>query len=455
MQFKHAPNAKAVALKATHWIHNCLVKVKPADAWYQPDYDQLSIDDTLQLPEYGSQAHILVALNGDCLQEIFKLLELLDLTRVANVCKDFSNEAKRTFELKYRHLDLQSGSNFCGRPNDLEAMFCIFGPSIQTLAVTSSTFECESFIIHLIKQYCALKSLKLVNFSFKSTLKLELQQLHLKNCSIQMKNAKFFAYFAESLQKLQLEGCEFYGKAEKCIEQSFQNLVEASFSSNSGIDKFAMDRFITSNPKLEKLTIKDNRMFNTAKPLSLIGQHLIHLKELDFHEELYNFDFFNGYIRDLSLISTLKMLKLHFQTQPITSLINELATKESLIDYLNITKGQIDAKAMQNLTRLQKIKTVELKEVYGMTEELLIVLIKGIPLLHTLRLVNLMSNFKINCQVYNEILRAIDGRQGKLSIEITSYDKKVDVPQPIMIKNVNILKIDEELLDPSSDEENF
>lgn len=98
VQFKQEENAKeAIYDTKANWYG---FEVNAADPCNQPDHP-------LQVPpEQDSESNILNALNDDCLQEIFKLLKVTDLTNVAGVCKRFNEQAKITFDFKHKRLNM-------------------------------------------------------------------------------------------------------------------------------------------------------------------------------------------------------------------------------------------------------------------------------------------------------------------------------------------------------------
>lgn len=478
VQFKRAIDAEMVVFQASHSIENCAVKVKAADEWLQPDYIEKPIDIWLLPPEQGSKSHILVALNDDCLQEVFKRLAILDLTRVAEVCTHFNQQAINTFESKYKHLDLQFGSNFTGRPEALQSMFTNFGSSIQSLSVEAWASESESFIIDMIKRNCAktLKDLKLRAFYFEGNFTdlqpifVKLEKMHLEDCTCYVPN---FLDGCTEMQVLRLEDCTFNNE-DRCIEKIFPKLEAAHFISNVGIGDQQLESFICLNPTLVKLTIINNCNLDTAQALRFIGQNMTNLHELEFDEKIDNLASFHSDAQNLNQLTSLRVLRLNFNGQSIEPLMNALSVNEIPIEDLKVSNARVGAIAVDGLCQLTQIKKLELCEVSGLTEELFVELAKGLPQLQELHAIenyelttiglkkmvrhaNRLTFLKlesipevtIDIDDYKMMLKTVQDRPEKIKllIDLTGDGEMVNVPEAVLAENRSIFFIDEKVIE--------
>lgn len=454
-----------------------------ADARHQPNYEDNSVDQTLQPPEQGSNAHILVALNDDCLQEVFRRLELLDLTRIAEVCKRFNKEAKKTFERKYKHLKLEYGSDFSGQPEALEGMFGHFGSSIQTLSTEAYASESETFILQLINRYCnpTLKSLELRAFDLEGNFEhimpmlSRLETLTLIECTCYFVNV---LSNCTELQKLRLENCTFL-EENRFLEQQFMRLEEVHLISNNGINEATLERFLDSSTTLLRLSIDENERCSTSQVLRSIGENLTNLQELSFCQAIENQNNFQDNVQYLNRLTSLKSLKLDFNQQPVRPLMDALSSHQIPIEHIEIYNGQIDTTAIESLSMLKQVKTLGINGSSGLTDEFLVELGKKLPelkvvhlkdlntidnsrlttiglkkmVLHANKLsllkIQLVYSIVIDIDDYKMMLKSVQNRPEKIAllIELTSDGGKVNVPEATLVENRNILYIDEMIQD--------
>lgn len=163
VQFKMAESAEAVLTNRSHRIANCYFKVKPADLWHQPDYGK---EPLYPIPEQDSDLHILIALNDDCLREVFGYLGIIDLSNAAEVCVRFNQQAKDTFARKYKNLDLnRSQGNKKIIRYQIDSLLQNFGSMIRSLKIDASVLDSEIPFLCIAGRYLtALKQLELRKF---------------------------------------------------------------------------------------------------------------------------------------------------------------------------------------------------------------------------------------------------------------------------------------------------
>lgn len=111
VQFKMAETAKKVLSRSPHWIGGCAVEAKVADLWHQP------VDPLLIPPDQESDSNIINALDDDCLREIFKHLNVVDLSCAAEVCVRFNQHAQEVISTKHKTVFI--GPEFIGSDKEL------------------------------------------------------------------------------------------------------------------------------------------------------------------------------------------------------------------------------------------------------------------------------------------------------------------------------------------------
>lgn len=103
VQFKKSEHAEAVLSKETHCISTWPLTVGAADDCHQPGFKS---ENWMLPPQQDSSLHILTALDDDCIREILLRLDIIELTKAADVCVRFNQLAKRVFDVKYKHLKI-------------------------------------------------------------------------------------------------------------------------------------------------------------------------------------------------------------------------------------------------------------------------------------------------------------------------------------------------------------
>lgn len=165
-----AKSAEAVLANRSHRIANCYFKVKPADLWHQPDYGKKPV---YPIPEQDSDFHILIALNDDCLREVFGYLGIIDLSNAAEVCVRFNQQAKESFASKYKNLDIDHfQSDELITRYQIDSLLQNFGSMIRSLKIDASVLDSEIPFLCIASQYLtALEQLELSNFYINTQIK--------------------------------------------------------------------------------------------------------------------------------------------------------------------------------------------------------------------------------------------------------------------------------------------
>lgn len=344
-------NAVAKALAThVHIIKRRYVTCKAADRVLQSDG---SWHDTQTAP-------ILTILNNDCLLNIFKRLDLLDLTNVAATCVRFNQQANELIKSHFWHLNL--------RDFDKEAIvrllnnFSSLIPSVQSIEISRADSIALQMINQEFKQFTITSlSLESVECDFNDVRSLfaQLQTLKLKDCK--------FNNFPNDL-KLWLKHLEVdWGR------------VDTKLSYND-----ILLHWIKICPKLKKLSIK-NHLGTYWEILLLISENAKQLQSLEYLTSVNNL--FDGErIHGHFHFHYLTELKLQFNGSSIHPLVHALAENKIPIEHLKIIRGEINEDGINSLTRLERLEVLELFRCVNWSDDHLNLLANKMPNLRELHL---------------------------------------------------------------------
>ncbi|XP_055326814.1 uncharacterized protein LOC129580421 [Sitodiplosis mosellana] len=489
VQFKSVESAQIALNQGWHRIGNCSVKVKAADFHHQPDngQEQEPPNPLLIAPAQDSTSHILIALNDDCLREVFGYLDLFDLSNAANACVRFNQQAKETFVDKYKDLELNR-NRLDYKPitkDQIENILNNFGSVIRTLKIDQLALDSNIPFLRIASRYCTeLKQLQLFGFHITGKMKKfrplfgKLEQLEMIYCEFS-KSVKDFHSVCMEMKTLRLDSCDI--NTSKCIKQHFVKLKEAHLIECHNFDENAIDCFIKMNPQLTKLSIIRSEDWETSEPIRSIGRNLHQLLELEIDQEICDED--EESIHGLGQLRALKVLKLNFNLLLVTPLLKILVENKVPIEDMKLYNGDLDSKAIEYICAMKQIKKLELNENMGvLTDEHLVQLAKELPNLDVLHLKELPSDvtiiglknmlahaqklsllhlesvysIKVNVDDYKAMLKTVKSRREKIKlvIKITSSGDKVEVDECVLAENSDIFYIDEEIEEePSYDDD--
>lgn len=415
-------------------------------------------------PEHNSDSNILNALNDDCLREVFKYLNLLDLSNVSDVCTRFNYLSNELFPFRYKHLHLSHNSEFFGRPMDVERLQRNFGSFIQSISVKTDVRTTGGFqgrLLILRPLLSKIKVLKLHGVGSSDELYgvlcvcMEIRTLH--------------------LDSFNLDKC-----IGKSIKRRFKQLEEVKFREIIGIADSDLHHFIVSNPQLTSLSILRNHLIRPTKAIRSIVKYLPKLECLEIDQISYyqNIDMFSANhfnfkqtILELSQLKHLKVLKLNFLLLPVGPLMRALVANAVPIEHLKLYLGEIDSNAINSISLMKQIKILEFR-VNGLNDERLVEMVQQLPQLQELyfegmdepttigikqilpnanQLTRLRLNYThyitIDEKDYVTMLESIKNRPEpvKLTIEIINFGRKVLVPRSILLDNCKHLQIIEKI----------
>lgn len=455
IEFKATQVAKTILSIEAHYINgDYKVEVQEAEPWYQPD-------------------HILNALDNDCLQMILSNLNQLDLTSAANVCTRFNEQAKAVFSSKFKKLDLARFSN-----DEAKIALQTFGSLIRSIDINSfHRFEME-ILIMIIKfcKKCVLKELKITDFLFKNkmhngididTALTKLEKLSLNFCFLKKSAMNFLALCTE-LKILHLNNCSFYDDIHL---PKFNQLDELRVDGGVGIGNLHLNGFIASHPTLRKLSLAQVGYPSVcaSKTMLTIAQNLPNLLELEVNMNTINRTEFAASLFCLGTLTSLKVLKLNLNSQPVANL-NVLIQKTIPIEHLRLSNGTIGIVTAETISKMTKLKVLELCDIDGLTDGNLIELAKGLGnrlerlqleestaanlsaiglkkmLAYTTQLSFLSlksTTIGIGTDDYKTMISTLRKRPNniRLLIELSGYGDQVEISEQISMENCDLLQI--------------
>lgn len=447
VQFKRADSARTILL-ALHYTGNFMfLKIRAASVWDQPDYNPDALHSLVNPPEQESPVQIVNALNDDCLREVFRLLPLIDLTNVADVCVRFNTVAKEVFSSKFANTIISDDSKshidyFELNFNSAEKLLRNFGQLMLSLEIKGQPFlNMEAFFLKLIGYYCSssLQKLSLSKFRIKtksqkfSTLMKRLFRCHSKfsqreRYCVQIDNRCKFPQFA-NLRELYLNECQIntLDMFSKCKKLSFfrmhrcsfsfitnplmqlrtANLEEVHFTYNNQMLRCEINSFLKSMPTIRKLALRLS--YNTVDDLSVIfrkvAKHLPRLEHLEFsvnrNSELNKC---TKYLGQLKYLEVLKIKLNLYKECKCTMLLQTLVENSIPIKQLSIEDTLIDVAAIEQLVQLKGIQILKMNHVDGLNDEHLIKIGQEMPELQELHLQK-FSKTKITSTGLNEMLQ--------------------------------------------------
>lgn len=217
--------------------------------------------------------------NDDCLEEIFKRLNLKSLLNISNSNKFLVHAARSVYRRRYsKYLvmmyphpqqypenvrQFEYGINVYGLETCLQFLRC-FGPSITDLEVFCSMMSNKqcAIIDRYINNYCAERLTSLsyhlkLRFSFQEFqnqfIKLETVKIHNFNTSVSNNQLRFFVRSFPNLRHLELKGIRFNRRS---VGASFPQLTYLKISITfEDIEPEKLGYWLQLNPQLENLDI--------------------------------------------------------------------------------------------------------------------------------------------------------------------------------------------------------
>lgn len=449
------------------------------DSMDSMDIPQEVENPLLVAPDQESPSHILNALIDDCLYKVFTWLNYLDLLNVVKVCVRFQIQGTAAFASSYKMLQLIDSE--CDQ-DQMEEVLREFGSIVQSLNVQSDKNVYNANLFRTIIKSCSpeLKGLILTkcniqvdspNFRLPFS---KLESLRLLNCTGNVS----LAHLVDNCPELRLITVSSSGLrgVNELIDRKFNKLERLYLVDYYGdIDYYALENFITSNPDLIELCITKPTQFRTSNVYRLIGQHMPKLRVLEFYlscDQPTQSDF-----NCTGQLHSLEKLVLDLNGLEVEPLAKMLTANVLPINFLNLQNGLIDKYAIKYISQLKQITILELDEINGLSDELLIFLAKNLP---NLRWIQLTENpndsltiigliqmldyaknlrllkfgfsqdddddftFIVNTDDYKTMVNTIRHRPEKINLRIMIFGKeiKINVDETVLNENKEILSFE-------------
>lgn len=427
-----------------------------------------------------------MALDDDCLYEVFKRLHFLDLSSVAKVCIRFEKGARAAFPSNYKMLHLNREE--CDQ-DQMENILCQFGSFIHSIHIASNHNASDGILFRSIIQNCTSTLIELRLFKFNIQVDspnfrlpfLKLETLCLTECVGNVSMAHLIDECPE-LRLIYMSSGELEG-VNGLINRQFKKLECLYLSNYAGqIYNYTLENFIVSNPTLRILSIYKFSRLLTSNVIRLIGENMLELCVLELNLSIdypKQSDF-----ECIANLRSLEKLQLYLNRMKAAPLANALASNNLPIQHLSIRNGIIDANAIKYVSLLKQIEILDMYNVDGFTYENAVNLVKNLPELKSVHWRNIvvanaddqliiiglmkMLDFAknlyhlsleflidndfdstylliINTNDYEAMLNIVRNRPEKIRLHILIFgiDIKLNVADAILQENRNILFIED------------
>lgn len=263
-------------------------------------------------------------LNFDCLHEIFQRLGIDECMNLAEAYDGLQSVADWIFKTKLNKITIDFEKRV-----DIDRILYHVGPFVQSLKLMLYDKFCYTEEdLFKIQQTCKeLKSIELMGFDRRDVKEIpfagvsdNLEVLTLFHCSL-AEDQDFFNSFT-NLKSLNIVGCT--GISNIALKSCFQN--------NHGITSF----------------VCDNQNLNYSQLLPLLPN----LEQLGLH--------YDSRRMDLSVLSILtcplRSLTLHCRNGNVNVLANELATKNTTLEELELTNVSVDGNTFEIIKLFRKLQ---------------------------------------------------------------------------------------------------
>lgn len=414
-------------------------------------------------PEQHSPAHILNALNDDCIQAILrKLTNVEDFLSAAKTCTRFQENAKQGYPPHFKAIDIGTDTykwrkRFLLQLKHASSFINIFGHLVRSLtflvdrhneyaewddafkmianccgeSLSELFIDCCDFFDNLgtLAQLNALEKLSIINVSvnnFRLPANLKALTLWHVECT------EDFKWHTQDCPKL--EKVEFL---------------------RTNLRDDTLIQFQTLNPQLQRMSVQYCSNV-TLSVLFNIGNRTPNLASLEVTMEPNNIQEYKESVVHLSKLKNLKCLTVNCSDFPATILIDSLAENVVAIEELRISGNPSELEGcVTGLVKLKQLKKLIFYELVYMSAKMLIKIAKELPALeemsvncidigadgiktvlehgkHLTMLSVRLINMNIDSHIYRSILALIEGR---VKLHLFAENGYIDVDENILKKN--------------------
>lgn len=402
-------------------------------------------------------------LNDYCLLEIVKFLQPNDLLSAAHVNKRLNAVVKSHIHVKHKiSFDENSGirpDNVATRINLplLELFLGVFGNDIKALSLhrrifdaTFDDFKSMFEVFTFIQKYCTtLERLTLNGFGtcgLNRTFFKRLKALTLVNCSVSRDWCKMV-----HLQELDLEQVIFrrWPKGADIPVQHFRQLKYVRLC-DTNLTNADISRLINSNALIQRLSVV--KSFETTVKFIDALPKLERLNEFEFKKQDGNPKLVS--LKRLSSVINLKTLKFSLPNHSASVLLNGLVENGVAIEHLELSNGQFDDFAAENISKLARVQVLKFNDMLGLNATQLLQITRELKMLKQLQIktsatisqnelvdmvkaANKLKCLKIDAPgyaldtgTYQALLATIQQRKKKAPLELMIYGKRKQLLVP-------------------------
>lgn len=400
IQYKSVYSA-AAALRCTHHVVCRLrIKVSVADSWHQPgsgqDDNTMQNDSSIESESDVAECRLMqmLDLNDDCLYEILKFLNCIDLSSTDQTCQRMRQISKNVFRKQHTSINLTDTTlaDYSNVGTDaltllqIRNLFVSFGPQIQKLKIGSMSFKAgnRSRVLDLMIRHCtSLKHLCLTGFFFKENFYRirnvffsNLEELSLSLCELNDSIRRIFLQ-CDQLRKLTIQSdSKLTGS---CLNVRFSRLESISLVMNSDIQTRHLYTFFEMNRQLKyvKLIHCGGCIFDEI--FTVISNNLPLLESLIIEVDF--FQNFNKNLANLLKLDHLRELQLNASMYSIASFIEQLAAKDK-IEILHLSDGLLNDNLIDAIIKCKRLTSLKLCSMPSVNNRFLIELAKNLPKLN-------------------------------------------------------------------------
>lgn len=363
-------------------------------------------------PTSDSPTHIL-ELNFDCLWEIFEYFDILELCAVADVCQRFRETARAVYQYSKFKNSLSLSELYCTDEYASEILrrssrvLRNFGAQTKSLHVNGICYDFHNFS-HTERHAHQLEFIKMLGQHCKGTL----NELTLSGFIMTDALADHIHPTLRNLRKLKIYNCQFDGfklgmltnSAPKLRELKFEcylsnkkllfddwhyntRSVESISFKNMNMMKIDIDRMLSLNPQLKKITFDCCRFLDDSifESIAMNGSQIETIRfqtELETHMEN---------IRYLSRLRNLKVLRLGGFKGHFKRIVHELAIGRVPIEHLHLRLSWCDyhhnaTHLVNEIVTLTSLKTLRLEDCENLTVDHIMKICNSLPNLGELHL---------------------------------------------------------------------
>lgn len=417
-------------------------------------------------------------LNDDCLREVFASLYAEDLAVVADVCARFRAIAAKSVQLKCATIRLSEWSSV-----DDFSQLRNFGALVDSVDVYG---ECrmkplakyQKRFIELLVQYCG-KSVELVLNDFNITDELaflmrpllgRVEHLSFINCRIGKVFLEKMASWSPEIRELKYRSCNL---SKTIICQKFPKLEYIDFRQIKYVKNSDIEELFELNPQLKQFGMVscqklDDNIFQS------IARYVPEIVEMRF-ETAYKTNIssieYLGRLRAMKAIA----MEVKYDRSYIPSAVDKMSGANIALESLELSEFDNSQRFMEGISRLEKLKSLQLYYVGKFTSTHLIDICKHLKELSELGLFGTdlkmtkddlikfiqnaqqLRNFvydirereqslctNIDVDTFQELVRIVDQRTDKIALTLHLDDDAftADVPVEIIRAANKVLILD-------------